>query len=141
MPFSRTGPWQLPIAGYVVSRLVFGPDVDLVLDGPTEMVSVGLSDCTELLEPSGARLQLSPRGDWTELAAVLHLIGDSVSSAIASDELGLQIAFTSGSRLTTPPSPTVETWEVTGESYKLVGTPGGVDISDAVDWSRPNKRA
>jgi hypothetical protein len=131
MAFPQKGPWQLPITGFTVGRVVFGPDIDLVLDGATEIVTVGLSHSTELLSPSGARLRLSPQGDWTQLAAVLHLIGDSVSAASASDELGLRVVFAGGWTLTTPPSPAVETWEVTAESYRLIGTPDGVEIFDA----------
>jgi hypothetical protein len=134
MSFPPNGPWGLPLAGFRVSSVTFGPDVDILLDGPSESVRVGLSERATIVEPSGDSHELRVSdGGWPRLAAVLDLIGDSVTSATASDESGLQLAFASRRRITVPLDPAGETWEVIADGYQLVGTPGGVAIYSSKD--------
>jgi hypothetical protein len=131
MRFADEGPWKIPLTGFRVSSVIFGPDVDLLVDGPGEIVRVGLSTGAELHQPEAPALALDWRKEgWSKLAVMLVLIGDAVVTAIASNDTGLEVTFESGRHITVPPAESGETWEVIAESYKLYGTPRGVDISE-----------
>ncbi len=136
--FPAEGPWTLPVNGFGVASLNFGLDLDLLLEGPSELVRIGLSSLAEVREPDDTTYRLDPTaGGWPKLAAVFALIGDTVTDAQASDEAGLRLKFASGRQITVALSDAVETWEVTAERYKLIGGPGGVQISD--QWSEDHR--
>jgi hypothetical protein len=109
-----------------VGRVTFGPDVDLLLDGDGESTQVGLSGPFDFRDADRSVLRLDPSAQpWEELGVLLRLLNDRVASATVSNDSALRITFESGRALSNPPRAEVESWDVTGEDYKIIAMPGG----------------
>jgi hypothetical protein len=125
MKFDGDGPWKPPIVRFEVGRITFGPDVDLHLDGDAESALVRLSGPFDFQDADGSVWRLDPATQpWESLGVLLRLLNDRVASATASNDSSLQITFDSGRALSNPAHPDVESWDVTGEDYKIIGMPG-----------------
>jgi len=137
MSLSATGPWDLPIEGFEILTIRFHFPLDLVGYGENgATVTVRFAGPFTLTEPDGRVHDLdAERNSWEELAVVLGLRHDKVSSATVSIRGELDVRFTSGRTIRAQPdgSP-YETWEVTGPDFKLVAMPGDGEDGVAV-WN------
>jgi hypothetical protein len=139
MKFEGDGPWDLPIVGFEVGRITFGPDVDLVLDRDDENAQIGLSGPFEFRDTDGSVLRLDPSTQpWEEIGVLLRLLHDRVASATATNDSSLHMSFESGRALSNSAHPDVESWDVTGEDYKIIGMPGGGEPAIWDEDSRAN---
>jgi hypothetical protein len=129
--FTVDGPWELPLAGFVVGRISFGMPLDIYASENGGQALIRLPGPFEFHEPERSSRRLDPETDsWDELAVLLALRSDQVSRATAWKDARLRVEFSSGRVLSAYTQGPYESWEVDGTDYQIVGTPGEVTIWD-----------
>jgi Family of unknown function (DUF6188) len=99
---------------------------------------IGFRAPVRLRLPNEDERALDPRGPRRELGPFLALFGLTVTDATVVSDGGLTIDFDDGARLTSPPHPRLQAWEIRGpRDSVLVCLPGG----DAVRFGREQPRA
>ena len=139
-PWPKRGPIDLPIAGRAVCavgvsrftpflRLEFwgrsvpesttGPDYTLQIEGPLRIIS---ADREWSIDPEAGADPV-----------YLRLVSKQVSVAVASDDGGLDVAFTDGDHLIVPPY-VHEPWQLIGDDDSLIVSVagGGLAVWDAL---------
>jgi hypothetical protein len=75
MEFAADGPWELPVIGFEVGRLTFGPNIELHLDGDDHQeVQVRLTGPFDFQDAAGGTFRLDPATEaWEKLRVLLEL--------------------------------------------------------------------
>jgi Family of unknown function (DUF6188) len=122
-----TGPWELPVEGWKVLTVIFAFQIDIIAYGYAgSTCTIRLAGAFELSESGGRTHELdAARQSWEELAPVLSLRHDALSSVMATDNAQLLVSFGSGRKLgATADDTPYEHWEVTAPGGRLIALPG-----------------
>jgi hypothetical protein len=132
---SSTGPWDLPIEGFEIQTIVFASTIDIVAYGDGGPYgTLRLAGSFGLSEADGSIHKLdSERQSWEELAILLTLRHDKITSATVTETARLRVTLDSGRSLSAQPDNTpYENWEVSGPDFKLIAMPGNGSAGVAV---------
>ncbi len=133
MTMPATGPWALPIEGFEILMIVFAFPIDIVAYGEGGSSGrIRLAGAFKFSEPDGRIRDLDAEHQaWQELAVLLTLRHDKITSVTVTETAQLVVTLDSGRSLTAEPDGApYENWEVTGPDFKLIALPG--DGSDGV---------
>lgn len=114
---------DLDLAGRTVDRLELSTVLDLAFsDGSMLRVENDL----QITGADGAVTRADPAAP-ASMAPVLALLHAEVVTAAASDDGGLDIGFTDGTRIRVEPDDSYEAWSFSGGGHRgLLSGPGGV---------------
>lgn len=116
--------WVIPLSERAVSKLIIGYELTIEFLGPQhEEITIWMGKT--YLKVNGMEYKLSAQ-EPSKLGPLLHVMRNTVQSALAHKNGKLEIDFQDGIKLWVLPLSETESWGITGRrGLRVVSMPGG----------------
>ena len=122
----RSDHWVLPLRGRSVTQCRVDYAFTLLFTEPDASYEIRIEGPFVLSHAQGADVRIDPDDAPAARGPALALLHQTVESAVAHKDGGLELGFADGSHIHVPASGQYEPWDFLGPAkLRIVSTPGG----------------